>query len=42
MEKENLNDKEGDTQKDNSKEVKEKDKDKAASVSISQYRACLR
>jgi len=42
MEKENSNDKEGDTQKDNSKEVKEKDKDKPASVSISQYRACLR
>ena len=40
MEKENVNDKESDTQKDNAKEVKEKEK--PASVSMSQYRASLR
>ena len=40
MEKENINDKESDTQKDNTKEVK--DKEKLASVSMSQYRASLR
>lgn len=40
MEKENNNDKESDTQKDNTKEVK--DKEKPASVSMSQYRASLR
>ena len=42
MEKENVNDKESDTQKDNPKEGKEKDRDKTAPVSMSQYRACLR
>lgn len=40
MEKENVNDKESDTQKGNAKEVKEKEK--PASVSMSQYRASLR
>ena len=40
MEKENVNDKESSTQKDNAKEVKEKEK--PASVSMSQYRASLR
>lgn len=40
IEKENINDKESDTQKDNTKEVK--DKEKPASVSMSQYRASLR
>jgi len=40
MEKENVNDKESDTQKDNAKEVKEKEK--PVSVSMSQYRASLR
>jgi len=40
IEKENINDKESDTQKDNTKEVK--DKEKPASVSMSQYRAYLR
>lgn len=42
IEKENVNDNESDTQKDKTKEVKDKDKDKVASVSMSQYRACLR
>lgn len=40
IEKENINDKESDTQKDNTKEVK--DKEKPTSVSMSQYRAYLR
>jgi len=40
MDKENVNDKESDTQKDNAKEVKEKEK--PVSVSMSQYRASLR
>ena len=42
IEKEHVNDNESDTQKDKTKEVKENDKDKAATVSMSQYRACLR
>lgn len=42
VEEENVNDKESDTQKDNPKEGKEKDRDKPAPVSMSQYRACLR
>lgn len=41
MEKENVNDKESDTQKGNAKDVKEKEKP-ASVVSISQYRASLR
>ena len=40
MEKENVNDKETNTQKDNAKEVKEKEK--PATLSMSQYRASLR
>lgn len=41
MEKENVNDKESDTQKGNAKEVKEKEKP-ASVVSMSQHRASLR
>lgn len=40
MEKENVGERESDTQKDSPKEVK--DKEKATSVSVSQYRASLR